>query len=46
MWFYIFMIALVGSGHIPQKNLPFNNFRTTDLRFTSEAFGQKPKALP
>jgi hypothetical protein len=39
-WYYIFMTALVDSGHIPQKNFPFNNFRSTDLRFTSQAFGR------
>ena len=40
------MTALVDSGHVSRKNVPFNNFRTTDLRFTSQAFGQEPNALP
>ena len=40
------MTALIDSGHVPQKNVPFNNFRTTDLRFTSQAFGREPNALP
>jgi hypothetical protein len=28
-----------------QKNFLFNNFRPTDLRFTSRAFGRGPNAL-
>ncbi len=36
------MTALVDSGHAPQKNFPFNNLRTTDLRFKSQAFGREP----
>ena len=39
------MTALVDAGHVRQKNYPFNNFRTTDLRFTSQAFGREPNAL-
>jgi hypothetical protein len=42
--YYIFMTALVGSGHVRQKNSPFNNFRTTDLRSVSQAFGCEPNA--
>src|SRR5260370_39958190 len=42
----IFMTALVDSGHLSRKNLPFNNFCTTDLRLTSQAFGREPNALP
>jgi hypothetical protein len=26
-WYYIFVTALLDSGHVPQKNFPFNNFR-------------------
>jgi hypothetical protein len=33
-------------AHVPDKNFPFNDFRITDLRFTSQAFGRKPNALP
>jgi hypothetical protein len=40
--YYIFMTAIVDSAHVHQKKFPFNNFRTTDLRFTSQAFGRKP----
>jgi hypothetical protein len=39
-----FMAALVDSGHVPEKNFPFTNFRTTDLRFASQAFGREPNA--
>jgi hypothetical protein len=44
--YYIFMTALVDSGYVPRKNFPFNNFRTSDLNFTSQAFGPEPNALP
>jgi hypothetical protein len=44
-WYYIFMTALVGSGHVHQKNFPFNNFHTAHLRLESQAFGRKPNAL-
>src|SRR5258708_31819634 len=40
------MTALVDSGHVSRKNLPFDNFCTTDLRLTSQAFGREPNALP
>src|SRR5271169_6763501 len=40
------MTAFVDSGQLPQKNFPFSNFRATDLRFTSQAFGREPNALP
>ncbi len=44
--YYHFMTALVDSGHVSRKNLPFDNFCTTDLRLTSQAFGREPNALP
>jgi len=40
------MTALVDTGHVPDKNFPFNDFRITDSRFTSQAFGREPNALP
>jgi hypothetical protein len=40
------MTGLVDSGHVLQKNFPFSNFRTIDLRFASQAFGREPNALP
>jgi hypothetical protein len=43
---YIFMTALVDSGYISGKKFPFNNFRASDLHFTSQAFGPEPNALP
>ena len=43
--YYVFMTVLIDSGCVPQKNFPFNNFRTIDLLFTSQAFGRKPNAL-
>ena len=39
-WYYIFVTALVDSGHVSRKNVPFNNFRTIDLHFASRAFGR------
>src|SRR5216683_2668955 len=45
-WYYHFMTALVDSGHVSRKNLPFDNLCTTDLRLTSQAFGREPNALP
>jgi hypothetical protein len=39
------MTALIDSGHVSRRNFPFNNFRTTDLRFTSQPFGPEPNAL-
>ena len=35
-WYYIFMTALADSGHVPQNNFPFNNFRSTDFTLTSK----------
>jgi hypothetical protein len=40
------MTALVDSGYISRKKFPFNDFRATDLHFTSQAFGPEPNALP
>ncbi len=40
------MTALVDTGHVPDKNFSFNDFRITDLRFTCQAFGREPNALP
>jgi hypothetical protein len=40
------MTALVDCGYISRKKFPFNNFRASDLHFTSQAFGRKPNALP
>ena len=39
------MTALVDSGYISRKKFPFNNFRASDLRLTSRAFGREPNAL-
>src|SRR5712692_9775471 len=39
------MTALVDTGHVPDKNFPFN-FHITDSRFTSQAFGRELNALP
>ena len=41
-----FLTAFVESGYVPRKNFPFNNFRTSDLDFISQAFGHEPNALP
>jgi hypothetical protein len=38
------MTALVDSGYISRKKFPFNNFRASDLHFTSHAFGREPNA--
>jgi hypothetical protein len=40
------MTALVDSGYISRKKFPFNNFRASDLHFTSQAFAREPNALP
>jgi hypothetical protein len=45
-WYYIFMTALADSGHVPQNNFPFNNFRSTDFTLHIQAFGREPNALP
>ncbi len=44
MWQYVFMTARFRSGDLVQKNFSFNNFRTSDLRFTSQPFGREPNA--
>jgi len=32
-WYYVFMKALLDSGHVPQKNFPFNNFREPNPQY-------------
>jgi len=32
-WYYIFMTALLDSGHVPQKNFPSNNFRELNRQY-------------
>jgi hypothetical protein len=32
-WYYVFMTAFLYSGHVPQKNFPFNNFREPDRQY-------------
>jgi len=34
----IFMTAFVDSGHLPQKNFPFSNFRTTECEPSDLSF--------
>ena len=33
-YYYIFMTALVGFGHVTEKGFLLNNFRTSDFHFT------------
>jgi len=33
-WYYIFMTGLLDSGHVPQKNFPFNKFRELNRQYT------------
>ena len=40
------MTAVLDSGVVVQKNLSFDNYRTTELQFISQAFGREPNALP
>jgi hypothetical protein len=40
------MTALADFGRIRRKNFPLNNFRTIDITPHTQAFGEKPNALP
>jgi hypothetical protein len=32
-WYYVFMTALLDSGHVPQKKFPFTNFREPNRQY-------------